>query len=427
MSKPIIQIEDLGKRYLLGTAGALDTSFREMLYGMAGRLRGKRDTQTTTRRNELWALRHANFEVQPGEVVGVIGPNGSGKSTLLKILSRITSPTEGRAMIRGRLSSLLEVGTGFHPELTGKENIYLNGSILGMRKREIDAKFDQIVAFSGVEAFLDTPVKRYSSGMYVRLAFAVAAHLDPEILLIDEVLAVGDAAFQQKCLGKMRSVARSGRTVLFVSHNMGTVDSLCNRAILLNQGEIVTCGQTASVIADYMKLFGDGVNNPYRRPTGQPDTSPVTLTEAATVDLQGHLTVNIAANQPFAVRFACRVNELPPGIRLDVHLRDFLGRSVFAHKTELHHHIDAIGSHGLAGEFTVPADFLTKGKYHLQFLVHRLRTKTYEDLVGICGFTVTAGNTAIGRYGGEDFGCVQPPGPLRLEPAKPGELFRQTA
>ncbi|MGC8669458.1 MAG: ABC transporter ATP-binding protein, partial [Chthonomonadales bacterium] len=175
----------------------------------------------------IWALKDVSFEVQPGEVVGIIGRNGAGKSTLLKILSQITEPTEGRVEMRGRVASLLEVGTGFHPELTGRENIYLNGAILGMTRREIDRKFDEIVDFSGVERFIDTPVKRYSSGMYLRLAFAVAAHLDPEILIVDEVLAVGDAAFQKKCLGRMGEVARSGRTVLFVSHNMAAVKALC--------------------------------------------------------------------------------------------------------------------------------------------------------------------------------------------------------
>ena len=206
----------------------------------------------------LWALRDVSFEVHEGEVVGIIGRNGAGKSTLLKILSRITEPTHGRAVIRGRVSSLLEVGTGFHPELTGRENIYMNGTILGMRKREIDRKFDEIVDFSGVEKFLDTPIKRYSSGMQVRLAFAVAAHLEPEILIIDEVLAVGDAEFQKKCLGKMQDVARGGRTVLFVSHNMAAVEALCSRGIWMRNGEQRLAGETKHVIACY---HGDTANS----------------------------------------------------------------------------------------------------------------------------------------------------------------------
>ena len=201
----------------------------------------------------IWALKDVSFEVERGEVVGVIGRNGAGKSTLLKILSRITEPTEGYAEIHGRVASLLEVGTGFHGELTGRENIYLNGAILGMKKTEIDRKFDEIVAFAEVEKFIDTPVKHYSSGMHLRLAFAVAAHLEPEILLVDEVLAVGDAAFQKKCLGKMEAVAKEGRTVLFVSHNMGAVQRLCSRTILLNAGRIVRDGETQAAIHEYLK------------------------------------------------------------------------------------------------------------------------------------------------------------------------------
>jgi len=205
----------------------------------------------------IWALRAVSFEVREGEVFGIIGANGAGKSTLLKTLSGITEPSSGRALIRGRVASLLEVGTGFHSELTGRENVYLNGTILGMKKAEVDKKFDEIVAFSGVEKFIDTPVKRYSSGMKVRLGFAVAAHLDPEILLIDEVLAVGDASFQKKCIGKMEDVAQGGRTVLFVSHNMGAVSKLCNRAILLDGGVVVQEGEADDVVSDYLANAGN--------------------------------------------------------------------------------------------------------------------------------------------------------------------------
>ena len=257
----IISVENLGKRYRLGAGRSNEhyTALRDVIsdkaksiFGRSQRLPLARDQKTAeTDASEFWALKDVSFEVKPGEVVGIIGRNGAGKSTLLKILSRITEPTEGRIRIKGRVASLLEVGTGFHPELTGRENIYLNGAILGMSRTEIKAKFDEIVAFAETEKFLDTPVKRYSSGMYVRLAFAVAAHLEPEILIIDEVLAVGDAEFQKKCLGKMSSVATGGRTVLFVSHNLAAIQSLCVTALLLAHGKLIESGSLARVIAHY--------------------------------------------------------------------------------------------------------------------------------------------------------------------------------
>lgn len=257
--KPVVEVENLSKLYRLGAIGA--SSVRESLESFFGRKRailpakdyGVPDDRRGPKPNTFWALKDVSFSIAPGEVVGILGRNGAGKSTLLKILSRITEPTSGRAIMRGRVVSLLEVGTGFHPELTGRENIYLNGAIMGMKRAEITAKFDEIVEFSEVGKFLDTPVKRYSSGMYVRLAFAVAAHLEPEILLIDEVLAVGDAGFQKKCLGKMDEVAtQHGRTVFFVSHNMGAIRSLCEEAILFEGGQLVTKGKPGDVISRYL-------------------------------------------------------------------------------------------------------------------------------------------------------------------------------
>jgi len=241
MNEPAIQAERLSKRYRLGAAPTL----RQRVASWLGPRGGDTD-------NDFWALRDVSFEIQRGDVVGVIGRNGAGKSTLLKVLSRITDPTSGQATIRGRVGSLLEVGTGFHPELSGRENIFLNGAILGMRRREIRANFDAIVDFAGIDRFIDTPVKRYSSGMYVRLAFAVAAHLEPEILIVDEVLAVGDAGFQAKCLGKMSEVASNGRTVLFVSHNMAAIQNMCRRCLLLHGGELVADGEPDAVIRRYM-------------------------------------------------------------------------------------------------------------------------------------------------------------------------------
>lgn len=240
-----IKAEGIGKRYVLRKEGS--RSYATLSDSLSNMFRSK------GRKEEFWALQDLNFEIQQGERVGIIGRNGAGKSTLLKVLSRIVKPTTGRVELRGRIASLLEVGTGFHPELSGRENIFLNGSILGMTKSEIKSKFDEIVAFSEVEKFLDTPVKRYSSGMYVRLAFAVAAHLEPEILIVDEVLAVGDAEFQRKCLGKMKDVAGTGRTVILVSHNMAAVQHLCERAIYLQNGKLVESGPAEQVIATYMR------------------------------------------------------------------------------------------------------------------------------------------------------------------------------
>src|SRR5579884_3598209 len=258
MNRYAIQAERLGKKYRLRhQQTSYRSSFREAISTTASTLFSgifrKRPSAALPSAEDFWALRDVSFEIKSGEVVGIIGRNGAGKSTLLKILSRITKPTEGQARIGGRSASLLEVGTGFHPELTGRENIFLNGAILGMTRAEINARFDEIVSFADVEKFLDTPVKHYSSGMYVRLAFAVAAHLNPEILIIDEVLAVGDAGFQRKCLGKMRDAARIGRTVLFVSHNMGAIRSLCTEAIWLDRGRITDRGTPSQIIDSYLR------------------------------------------------------------------------------------------------------------------------------------------------------------------------------
>jgi ABC-type polysaccharide/polyol phosphate transport system, ATPase component len=255
--KPIIRVESLSKRYRIGARHQSYGTLRERIAAMV-RMPLDRLSQNGKATNDvIWALKDVSFEVQQGETIGIIGRNGAGKSTLLKILSRITEPTSGRAMIWGRIASLLEVGTGFHPELTGRENIYLNGAILGMTRRDIQQKFDEIVAFAEIEKFIDTPVKRYSSGMYVRLAFAVAAHLEPDILVIDEVLAVGDAAFQNKCLGKLGDVASHGRTVLFVSHNIPAVQKLCKTAYLIEEGKIVSGGDAANVAEAYYQSFGN--------------------------------------------------------------------------------------------------------------------------------------------------------------------------
>jgi lipopolysaccharide transport system ATP-binding protein len=260
MSKTVIEITNLGKQYRLGQVGTttLSDDFKRWWYNVRGKddpflIIGEENDRTKKGGSDyVWALKDINFSVLQGEVIGIIGKNGAGKSTLLKILSRTTSPSIGEYKVKGRIASLLEVGTGFHPDLTGRENVFLNGAILGMTKTEIRNKFDEIVDFSGVERYIDTPVKRYSSGMYVRLAFAVAAHLEPEILIVDEVLAVGDAEFQKKCLGKMKDVSGQGRTVLFVSHNMSAVNSLCTRCVYMKNGTIHSIGDTTKIVETYL-------------------------------------------------------------------------------------------------------------------------------------------------------------------------------
>jgi lipopolysaccharide transport system ATP-binding protein len=280
--QPIIEVRRLGKRYRLGEIGA--RSLREEIENLVRRLKNGKASRSDNRGESdqsryYWALRDVSFDVMPGEVVGIIGKNGAGKSTLFKLLSRITEPTTGEAFLRGRVASLLEVGTGFHPELSGRENIFLSGTIMGMSRQEITTHFDEIVDFAEVGNYLDTPVKRYSSGMYVRLGFAIAAHLTCEILIVDEVLAVGDADFQRKCLGKMRTVAREGRTVLFVSHSMPTVQNLCSRAIWLAGGSIQADGQPAEVIASYSEAIEDGLAKPLRDRTDRTGNQRGIVTE----------------------------------------------------------------------------------------------------------------------------------------------------
>jgi homopolymeric O-antigen transport system ATP-binding protein len=300
MSEAIVRIDGIGKRYKIGThrqgrhmtlRSALTAAPRQALM----RLRGGH-----TRTEEFWALRDINLEIAQGDVVGLIGRNGAGKSTLLKILSRIVEPTTGRAILDGRVSSLLEVGTGFHDELTGRENIYLNGAILGMRRREIQARFDEIVAFSEIEKFLDTPVKFYSSGMYVRLAFAIAAHLEPDILIVDEVLAVGDAEFQKKSLGKMSSVARSGRTVIFVSHYTTALLDLCDHGVLLESGRVTRTGPIDDVVAAYAQDNADGGSGRFTRTAF--DSATQLLTAAELLNNAGETTAVFSYGTPLRLR-----------------------------------------------------------------------------------------------------------------------------
>ncbi len=306
MAASVIQIENLGKRYLLGQSQDGSSSYKtlrdtiaEMVQAPLRRLRG---TTRAKPPQEFWAVRGASTSIHQGEVVGIIGRNGAGKSTLLKVLSRITEPTEGRINIRGRVASLLEVGTGFHPELTGRENIFLNGAILGMSRAEIKRKFDEIVAFSEIEKFLDTPVKRYSSGMYVRLAFAVAAHLEPEILIVDEVLAVGDANFQKKCLNKMQDVGEGGRTVLFVSHSMAAISRLCPRAILMGAGRIISDGPTQQVINSYLSSgLGTTAMREWTDAAKAPGNEVVQLRGVRIIDEDGNINEQMDIRRPIGI------------------------------------------------------------------------------------------------------------------------------
>jgi lipopolysaccharide transport system ATP-binding protein len=355
---PVIRVSGLGKRYQLGRQPSAQLRDRivENLWAAVRAVTGAAEPEDA---QTLWALREVSFEVGAGEVVGVIGGNGAGKSTLLKILSRITAPTEGRAEVRGRVGSLLEVGTGFHPDLTGRENVMLNGAILGMTRDEILRRFDAIVAFAEVDAFIDTPVKHYSSGMYVRLAFGVAAHLEPEILIVDEVLAVGDARFQKKCLAKIVEVARGGRTVLFVSHNMTAVQQSCTTALLLDRGRVVFQGDPRLVVSRY--LAGDGRA---RYIAASPGPGPAVL-DAEIVDVLGRPAPRPRVTDPIVVRMQVRLPAGSTGAHLGIGVLSADGVQVFTSN------LDDVGLQLPAGpallraEVRIPANTLLAGDYHV--------------------------------------------------------------
>lgn len=321
MTAVAITAEDLGKSYRIGRIQERYATLREtILRSVTTPVRRIRSVLRAEAASELgetvWALHKASFEVRRGEVLGVIGRNGAGKSTLLKILSRVTHPTEGYAELHGRVGSLLEVGTGFHPELTGRENVFLNGAILGMRRAEIHRKFDEIVGFAEVEKFIDTPVKRYSSGMYLRLAFAVAAHLEPEILVVDEVLAVGDASFQKKCMGKMEAVAGQGRTILFVSHNLAAITSLCSRALLLQRGEIKVQGPATEVVASYLSdVTGAAASVVWNTLEESPGTDGVKITAVRLVDDSGAPASTVNIERPVTLKVSYHI-ETPRAFRI---------------------------------------------------------------------------------------------------------------
>lgn len=403
MSQPAIEVRELGKKFDLGAINA--STLREQVTEVAKKWVGKGSGDE----EEFWALRDVSFEVQPGEVVGIIGRNGAGKSTLLKILSRITPPTEGEAIVRGRLASLLEVGTGFHPELTGRENVFLNGSILGMKRQEVHALFDEIVDFAGIEKFVDTPVKRYSSGMYVRLAFAVAAHIQPEILVIDEVLAVGDYEFQKKCLGKMGEFASQGRTVLFVSHNMGAISSLCTRGILLDAGKVVCDSDIGTVIKAYTQK-SDGVSATYQ--AEEPNGSSGQIQSIEISGSESGPGASFEISETVAVKVQFKVSEPIQNFTLQMVLRR---NEVPVFQTFHSDKQDALGDMepGMyEAECVIPAWHIKAGACNLSFYLTSFRRNIIEHLPEIVHFEYTAlrSNTDHKGYNARKFGQVIFPG-----------------
>ncbi len=365
---PAIKVENLSKEYVIGGTRESYRTVREAVAGgLASPLRRlRRLVDRTPPAERFLALEGVSFEVAPGEAVGIIGRNGAGKSTLLKILSRITEPTAGRAELAGRVSSLLEVGTGFHPELTGRENVFLNGALLGMSKAEIRARFDEIVAFSEVEKFIDTPVKRYSSGMYVRLAFAVAAHLEPEILVVDEVLAVGDASFQKKCLGKMEEAGKEGRTVLFVSHNLSAVKALCGRAILLQNGRVRFDGDALAAVSHYTGREETGVDVVRWSPGEAPALPSARLVEVGILSGGERAGTDLSTERPIQVYVRFEVlKDAAIGATVILYNADgsMLFSSVSNHEPEWHGRLRPAGSYRSVCE--IPANFLADGGYSL--------------------------------------------------------------
>lgn len=411
-----ISVENLSKQYRLGMIG--NRTLYEDLNRWWASVRGLPDPLAKIgevdygNRSDglLWALRDVSFQLQQGEVLGVIGRNGAGKSTLLKILSKVTGPTTGQVKIRGRIASLLEVGTGFHPELTGRENIYLNGAILGMSRDEINKKFDEIIDFSEIEKFVDTPVKRYSSGMYVRLAFAVAAHLDPEIMVVDEVLAVGDAAFQRKCLGKLSKNAGQGRTVLFVSHNMAAINRLCSRVVLLDKGLLVADGSAAEVTAKYLSGTGEESSNRTWSLENAPGTEDLRLVSAKLLGEDGKPVSVVDVRDRLVLRIEYRVNK--PGLRF---------RCVFGFNTQGVYAFAAMEpteeTRSREGTYyssvTIPPHLLAEGEYIVGVSIFsssggKMHYVSLRDVIAFQVYDSMTGPSARGDYAQNFAGIVRP-------------------
>jgi lipopolysaccharide transport system ATP-binding protein len=420
MSDAVIQARNVGKRYVLGTATGQATFRETILAGVKAPFRLlARDRQT--REESFWALDDVSFDIQAGEAVGIIGRNGAGKSTLLKILSRITAPTKGEVRIQGKLASLLEVGTGFHGELSGRENIFLNGAIMGMKRAEVRARFDEIVAFAEVDKFLDTPVKRYSSGMYVRLAFAVAAHLQPEILVVDEVLAVGDASFQKKCLGKMQNVASGGRTVLFVSHNMAAITRLCTRGILLSHGRVVADGPVAKVAGIY--AGGGSGESPtevdFTRRGEPPGSEHVRLLAARFIGEQPGVP-SVDVRRSCSVQFDYEVLSSRHALHPNFHVYNEEGICVFVSNDSYLPEAQRPKAPGVyRSTVTIPGNLMADGLYSMDFAISTLDPVIIHVRErGLFVFTVSdpgQGDTARGTFAGYLPGVVRPLLPWKTE------------
>ncbi len=395
--KPIIKVENLSKQYILGGEQKPYATLRESLIETAQKPLKMLKRGQSKNTNSFWALRDVNFEVMPGEVVGIIGRNGAGKSTLLKVLSRITEPTKGKIELYGRVGSLLEVGTGFHPELTGRENVFLNGAILGMRREEIAKKFDEIVDFAEVEKFLDTPVKHYSSGMYTRLAFAVAANLEPEILIVDEVLAVGDAEFQKKCLGKMKDVSdKEGRTVLFVSHNMGAVRQLCQKGIYLSGGKVVFTGSTEETINLYLESSASEASA-YIKNTAVSSGKEVEFDKISLHTEDASEVYIFDKNEPIFVKFDITINRLPPNCSLFLMILNQEKNPVCAFESD-----------GIQNKMTLKIDsnFLVRGNYSIHTFLHAPRQTQYDIVYDKLSFEVNDYTSKFVGHGAYNYGSV---------------------
>jgi lipopolysaccharide transport system ATP-binding protein len=398
---PIIKVEGLSKRYLLNKS---DITKSETLYGSF--INGLRNVKNSVRKKEteeFWALKDISFEINQGDRVGIIGRNGAGKSTLLKILSRITPPTKGRIEYTGRMASLLEVGTGFHGDLSGRENIYLNGSILGMTRYEIDRKLDEIVAFSEIEKFIDTPVKRYSSGMYVRLAFAVAAHLEPDILIVDEVLAVGDAAFQKKCLGKMNNASKSdGRTILFVSHNMGQVASLCNKGILLSKGLIEESGEINTIISRY---FND--NNTQNSSVIEFHDSSCKeffVKRISICNQQEQSTLNFAHDESIIINVEVKANSILKDVILGIIIYDSSDKRIFTTQLPISDKFST--SSDTIFKLKIPHTFLVPNSYYFSVGIHIPNIQVIDELLNVGKFDIYDNGSEFHKYSNSDVGVV---------------------